>query len=99
MFNRWVESRLAIEKVDRSQNTIHFDRESVFKLTPNDLYYLENKFEFLNIPGEWYLDRQQSRLYYLPLSQEAIASSEVVVPLLDTSDVNQKILKPFEYVL
>ena len=84
MFNRWVESRLAIEKVDRSQNTIHFDRESVFKLTPNDLYYLENKFEFLNIPGEWYLDRQQSRLYYLPLSQEAIASSEVVVPLLDT---------------
>ena len=84
VLNRWVESRLRVTKVDPKTSTLHFDRESVFKLKPDDLYYLENKIEFLDTPGEWYLDSQESRLYYLPLPQEAIASSEIIAPALDT---------------
>lgn len=83
-FNRWIESRLPITRIDRQQNTLHFAKESVFKLAPGDLYYLENKLQFLDTPGEWYLDSAQSRLYYLPLPQEAIASTEIIAPLLDT---------------
>ncbi len=84
VLNRWVESRLPVVKVDRQANTLHFNKESVFKLAPNDLYYLENKIEFLDTPGEWYLDREQSRLYYLPFPHEAIASTEIVAPVLHT---------------
>lgn len=84
VMSRWVESRLPVTKVDRRQHTLHFAKESVLKLAPNDLYYLENKFEFLDTPGEWYLDRQQSRLYYLPLPHEEITSAEVIAPVLNT---------------
>lgn len=84
VLNRWVESRLPVAKVARKQRTLYFEKESVFKLAANDLYYLENKLEFLDNPGEWYLDREQSLLYYLPLEQEAISAAEIIAPLLDT---------------
>ena len=82
VMNRWVESRLTITEVDRQQQILHFDKESVFKLAPNDLYYLENIFDCLDTPGEWYLDRKQSRLYYLPQAEESITTTEVVIPVL-----------------
>ncbi|MGD1917887.1 MAG: hypothetical protein ACFCAD_02780, partial [Pleurocapsa sp.] len=84
VLNRWVESRLPVAKIDRKQQILHFEKESVFKLAANDLYYLENKLEFLDTPGEWYLDREEYLLYYLPLATEAIASAKITVPLLDT---------------
>jgi hypothetical protein len=83
VMNRWIESRLPISNIDHQQNTLHFEKESVFKLVPGDLYYLEGAWEFLDTPGEWYLDREQSRLYYLPKIDEKIADTEVVAPLLD----------------
>jgi len=30
------------------------------------LYYLENVFEALSEPGEWYVDTTQARIYYMP---------------------------------
>ena len=45
---------------------VSFSKRSVFELAPGDLYYAEGAFEFLDEPGEWYLDRSAGRLYYLP---------------------------------
>ena len=84
VMNRWVESRLPISRIDPSERTIYFDKESVFRLAAGDLYYLENVWEFFDTPGEWYLDHQQSRLYYLPLPNETIANTEIVAPVLST---------------
>ena len=83
VMNRWVESRLPIARIDRQAKALYFDKESVFQLASDDLYYLENHWEFLDTPGEWYFDSKQSRLYYLPLDTENIATTEVVIPLLD----------------
>lgn len=83
VMSRWIESRLPIRKVDTQSQTIDFAKESVFKIVPYDYYYLENKLEFLDTPGEWYLDSQASRLYYLPLANEEITTAEVIVPVLD----------------
>jgi hypothetical protein len=33
---------------------------------PNMPFYVENVFEELDSPGEWYLDRREGRLYYMP---------------------------------
>jgi len=30
-------------------------------------FYVENVFEDLDAPGEWYLDRREGKLYYMPL--------------------------------
>ena len=43
---------------------------------------MENVFEALDTPGQWYLDRPQGRLYYLPQPGEDMATAEIVAPRL-----------------
>ena len=43
-------------------------------------YYLDNVFEGLSDPGEWYLDRKEGRLYYLPCKGETPEKTEVIAP-------------------
>jgi Right handed beta helix region len=43
---------------------------------------VENVFEALDTPGQWYLDRPSGVLYYLPRSREELASAEIIAPRL-----------------
>lgn len=83
VMNRWTESRLPVARVDPAQRMIYFDKESVFSLHEGDVYYLENVLEFLDTPGEWYLDSDRGKLYYYPLTTEKIESTEVIAPKLE----------------
>lgn len=44
----------------------------------------ENAYEFLDEPGEWYLDRAAGWLYYIPLPGEDMETAEVELPVLET---------------
>jgi hypothetical protein len=44
---------------------------------------IENALELLDRPGEWYLDRQEHRVYYYPMAGEKMNSVEVVAPALE----------------
>lgn len=46
--------------------------------------WIENAYELLDLPGEWYLDRQAGRLYYIPKADEDISTADVVAPVLQT---------------
>ena len=46
--------------------------------------YIENAFELLDEPGEWYLDRASDVVYYLPREGEDPQSAEVIAPVLQT---------------
>lgn len=46
-------------------------------------YYVENVFEALDEPGEWYLDRRTGHLTYLPMPGEDPESAEVYVPVVE----------------
>ncbi|HQM51198.1 MAG TPA: right-handed parallel beta-helix repeat-containing protein [Candidatus Hydrogenedentes bacterium] len=46
--------------------------------------YIENAFELLDEPGEWYFDRPAKTLYYMPREGEDMAGAEVIVPRLET---------------
>ena len=89
---RWLDNRLPIESVNGETRTVTFDRPSLFALvssapwgdstaTPS-VYWVENVFEALDTPGQWYLDRPQGRLYYLPQPGEDMASAEIIAPRL-----------------
>jgi parallel beta-helix repeat protein len=82
IMNKWVESRAFIKNIDRKRNIISFDRPTVFKPEAEDIYYLENIFEFLDSPHEWYLNRQTGTLYYLPDRDEQIDKNEIIAPVL-----------------
>ena len=66
---KWLDNRLPIEGVDAKSRTVTFDRPSLFALLSGDKpgpYWVENVVEALDTPGQWYLDRPQGILYYLP---------------------------------
>lgn len=48
---------------------------------PDGRCYLENAREFLDSPGEWYLDRSTGVLYYWPRPGEDLTQCEAVLPV------------------
>ena len=79
---RWVESRLPVSGVDEKERIVSFSKRSVFELAPGDLYYAEGAFEFLDAPGEWYLEAAAGALYYLPRPGERLAQVQAIAPML-----------------
>jgi len=80
----WIEERISIESFDPSSNLVKLKQKTVFVVRDGfapqgPRYYLENVFEALSEPGEWYLDRE-GKLYYVPKQGEDPAAAEVVAP-------------------
>ena len=50
----------------------------------NTFFYFENSYDFLDSPGEWYLDTQTNTLYVIPPSQIDLNTAEVIIPRLET---------------
>ena len=76
VMTRWVESRLPITAIDEEQHILTSNKKTVFQLQPGDPYYVEHIFEALDEPGEWYLNRREGTLYYMPLPGEQIDAIE-----------------------
>jgi len=81
----WVEERMPIESFDEATRTVTSSRRSIFALKDDQCrhyarYYVENVFEALTEPGQWYLDRTGGKLYYIPLSGETPETAEVYAP-------------------
>lgn len=79
---RWTESHLPITSVDVSDRMVSFGKRTVFQVGPGDLYYIENVLAFLDQPGEWYLDGQAGRIYYLPIDGESADDVTIIAPKL-----------------
>jgi Right handed beta helix region/Viral BACON domain len=90
MFNQWVSAHLPIASVDEANHIVSFDRQTSIRMTQNSntsgftpsRYYVENALEFLDSPGEWYLDRTAGTVYYMPMPGEEMATADVIAPNL-----------------
>ena len=87
LLHYWVETRLPNPRLDPDTGWVTCTRRSVFNLyesfnPKHARYYIDNLYEALTEPGEWYLDRTTGRLTYLPLPGETFSNTEVVVPLV-----------------
>lgn len=56
----------------------------ISKESGNSAFYLTNAIQFLNTAGEWFLDKQQCKLYYWPLPAEDMTTAQVTAPYLET---------------
>jgi len=54
------------------------------KETGNSAFYLVNALQFLDEPGEWWLDVVNRKIYYWPRSGENLSTASVVAPYLET---------------
>ena len=79
----WVNSILSVDKVDFETCTVHVSNKNCTQdLRLGNRYFIENVFEALDAPREWFLDRSLGRLYYRPKADD-FASQDVVAPALD----------------
>lgn len=81
----WIEERLPIESYDPATREVRTRYRSTFCLKDDfkpqyARYFVENVYEALTEPGEWYLDAHTGRLTYLPLPGEDPETTEVVAP-------------------
>jgi hypothetical protein len=82
----WTEQRMPVASFDPHTRTVVSTHLSGFGLI-DDIqrrfakYYVENVFEACIQPGDWYLDRSEQRLYYLPRPGEDPTTTEVVAPV------------------
>ena len=84
----WFDSHLHLARVDEPAKVMHFTNLALSDLSDennlNARYYVENVFEDLAEPGQWYLDRPTGTLYYLPLPGERPENTQVIAPRLET---------------
>jgi hypothetical protein len=83
LFHNWVNSYNRVSEADWARRRLTFARPAgVFFLGPSIRYYVENAFEYLDSPGEWFADRKAGKLYYYPMPDERPDTSDVVAPFL-----------------
>jgi hypothetical protein len=83
----WIEERSPIASFDEAANRVTMSRLSRTALVGSHGsqladYYLDNVFEALDDPGQWYLDKQAGRLYYRPRPGEKPGTTEIIAPRL-----------------
>ena len=89
-----------IQSVDGTHYAILFDPDlynsalgaalASWKPTPSSKMYLVNAMEELDQPGEFYYNRSQKTIYYIPRSGENLSTANVVVPVLGGNVIDVK---------
>lgn len=85
VFHLWTEDRLPQPRFHPETGWIECARQPVFRLNESfgdtlARYYIDNLYEALSEPGEWYLNRYKGTLTYLPMPNETIENTDVFAP-------------------
>ncbi len=87
-YQLWFDTHHRFKAIDEEAGVVQFQARSLGSLRDERgdfaRYFVENVFEALDTPGEWYLDRVAGKLYYLPLPGEALENTVIVAPRLET---------------
>ncbi len=85
-YQLWFDTHHRFKTIDEAAGVAEFHAQSLGSLKDEQgefaRYFVENVFEALDTPGQWYLDRPLGRLYYLPLPNETPATTVVAAPRL-----------------
>ena len=85
----WSITRVPLKSIDQSTRTLSVMHQvgGPGRWTPMDWfekqprYFLENSADFLDAPGEWFLDPKSGMLRYKPREGENMAEIEVIAPV------------------
>jgi len=71
----WKDEISSLVSYDNATRELVWERPAAMQVRADDRYFLENVFEELKQPGQWYLDRASAKLYYIPFAGENMAST------------------------
>jgi len=71
----WKDEITNLVSYNAGTRELVWERPSAMTVKPGDRYFLENVFEELKLPGQWYLDRNNEKLYYIPFPGESMGGT------------------------
>ncbi len=75
MMHFWCDELMPIHSVDTATGRIETQKPSSMTIRVDDNYVFENVKEALSLPGEWYLDRTEEKLYYIPEAGDTVENT------------------------
>jgi|GEM_PF-345477 len=86
VYHFWTDTHLPIADIDADRHLVSFQHPSGKRFTDDFTsdgarYIVENVFEALDAPGQWYLNRHTGILYYWPTVEEDMPQAEVIAPV------------------
>lgn len=87
VYHFWTDSHLPIQSIDADNRIVTF-KHKAGKVFTDDFtsdgarYIIENVYEGLDQPGEWYLNKKTGMLSMIPKPGEDLNESEVIAPSL-----------------
>jgi parallel beta-helix repeat protein len=79
----WAEFRMLIRGVDTASRTVTLSAKCAPSNREKDArYWIENAPDALDVPGEFFFDRDTGMLSYIPRPGEDLAKAEMVAPVL-----------------
>ena len=86
VYHSWDTSYGRVAELDEANHTVTFKTAAHWPFEnwgPKQRYFVENVFEALDRPGEWYLNRKTGVLYYWPREGESMDATEVIAPVAE----------------
>lgn len=80
--NGWSETYVPIKNIDTLQHTITLKYKPDHEIKPFRTWCVINVLEELDIPGEYYIDRDHGRLYFYPSDLRAFKNADVSLSFL-----------------
>lgn len=106
VYHFWTDSHLPIQSIDPKTRIVTFQHKAG-KVFTDDFtkdgarYIVDNVWEGLDAPGEWYLNKKTGILYYYPHPREDMTTLEIIAPFapeLLHIEGNAAALKPVSYL-
>ncbi len=92
VLHKWVNDIHYLKAYDKEANKYYTAEPFSMTVEKGDRYYFENIFEELDSPGEWYFDKADGKLYYVPrdgdTTENTVINACVNDKLILMSDVN-----------
>ena len=66
MLHWWKDELLPVKSYNAKTGLMEFTKSTSMSIRENDRFFLENVFEALNEAHEWYFDKAEGMLYYIP---------------------------------
>ncbi len=85
--HNWGNMQYRIKDIDRKEHKIllgegGWQLQRAFGIGQHTAFYIDNIFEELDAPGEWFLDHKTNQLYYYPPAGILLEQAKVEVPVI-----------------
>lgn len=83
IMHKWCDDILPLHSVNTETGRVEFLKPAAMTVEVGDNFVYENVREALTEPGEWYLDRTEGKLYYIPEKNETTENFVLSAPVTE----------------